>query len=46
MEIFARLMVLRLSLVFESTYGDGTAILGSEIEPFCIAVTKKHFPEY
>lgn len=32
-------------LVFESTYGDGTAIWGSEIEPFCIAVTKKHFPE-
>lgn len=32
-------------LVFESTYGDGTAIWGSEIEPFCVAVTKKHFPE-
>lgn len=32
-------------LVFESTYGDGTAIWGSEIEPFCIAVTRKHFPE-
>lgn len=32
-------------LVFESTYGDGTAIFGSEIEPFCVAVTKKHFPE-
>lgn len=32
-------------LVFESTYGDGTSIWGSEIEPFCVAVTKKHFPE-
>lgn len=32
-------------LVFESTYGKGTAIWGSEIEPFCVAVTKKHFPE-
>lgn len=32
-------------LVFESTYGDGTAIWGSEIEPFCIAVARKHFPE-
>lgn len=32
-------------LVFESMYGDGTAIWGSEIEPFCVAVTKKHFPE-
>lgn len=32
-------------LVFESTYGEGTAIWGSEIEPFCVAVTKKHFPE-
>ena len=32
-------------LVFESTYGNGTAIWGSEIEPFCVAVTKKHFPE-
>lgn len=32
-------------LVFESTYGDGTAIWGSEIEPFCVAVTKKRFPE-
>lgn len=32
-------------LVFESTYGYGTAIWGSEIEPFCVAVTKKHFPE-
>lgn len=32
-------------LVFESTYGYGTAIWGSKIEPFCVAVTKKHFPE-
>lgn len=32
-------------LVFESMYGDGTAIWGSEIEPFCVAVTKKHSPE-
>lgn len=32
-------------LVFENMYGDGTAIWGSEIEPFCVAVTKKHFPE-
>lgn len=32
-------------LVFQSTYGEGTAIWGSEIEPFCIAVTRKHFPE-
>ena len=32
-------------LVFESTYGDGTAIWGSEIEPFCVAVTKKRFGE-
>lgn len=32
-------------LVFESTYGDGTAICGSEIDSFCVAVTKKHFPE-
>lgn len=32
-------------LVFESTYGDGTAIWGSEIDSFCVAVTKKHFPE-
>lgn len=31
-------------LVFESTYGEGTAIWGSEIEPFCIAVAQKHFP--
>lgn len=32
-------------LVFESTYGEGTAIWGSEIEPFCVAVTKKRFGE-
>lgn len=32
-------------LVFESTYGDCTAIWGSEIDSFCVAVTKKHFPE-
>ena len=32
-------------LVFESTYGEGAAIWGSEIEPFCIAVTKKRFGE-
>lgn len=32
-------------LVFESTYGEGTATWGSEIEPFCVAVTKKRFGE-
>lgn len=32
-------------LVFQSTYGEGTAIWGSEIDSFCIAVTKKHFLE-
>ena len=32
--------------VFESTYGEGTAIWASEVDSFCIAVTKKHFPEY
>ena len=32
-------------LVFESTYGDGTAIWASEVDSFCIAVAKKHFPE-
>lgn len=32
-------------LVFESTYGDGTAIWASEVDSFCIAVTKKRFPE-
>lgn len=31
-------------LVFESTYGDGTAIWASEVDSFCIAVTKKRFP--
>lgn len=32
-------------LVFQSTYGEGTAIWGSEIEPFCVAITKKRFGE-
>lgn len=32
-------------LIFESTYGNGTAIWASEVDSFCIAVTKKHFPE-
>lgn len=32
-------------LVFQSTYGEGTAIWGSEIDSFCIAVTKKRFGE-
>lgn len=32
-------------LVFQSTYGEGAAIWGSEIDSFCVAVTKKHFPE-
>lgn len=32
-------------LVFQSTYGEGTAIWGSEIDSFCVAVTNKHFPE-
>ena len=32
-------------LVFQSTYGEGTAIWASEVDSFCIAVTKKHFPE-
>lgn len=32
-------------LVFQNTYGEGTAIWGSEIDSFCVAVTKKHFPE-
>lgn len=31
-------------LVFESTYGDGTTIWASEVDSFCIAVTKKRFP--
>lgn len=33
------------SLVWETTYGTGTARWASEIEEFPIAVTKKHFPE-
>lgn len=32
-------------LVWEATYGTGTARWASEIEEFPIAVTKKHFPE-
>lgn len=32
-------------LVWETTYGTGTARWASEIEEFSIAVTKKHFPE-
>lgn len=32
-------------LVWEKCNGQGTAIWASEIEEFCIAVTKKHFPE-
>ena len=32
-------------LVFQSIYGEGTAIWGSEIDSFCVAVTKKHFQE-
>lgn len=32
-------------LVWESTYGKGTARWASEIEGFPIAVTKIHFPE-
>lgn len=32
-------------LVFQSTYGEDTAIWGSEIDSFCIAVTKKRFGE-
>ena len=31
-------------LVFQSTYGEGTAIWASEVDSFCIAVTKKRFP--
>lgn len=31
-------------LVFESTYGEGTVIWASEVDSFCIAVTKKRFP--
>lgn len=30
-------------LVWEAFHGKGTAAWASEIEPFCIAVTKKHF---
>lgn len=32
-------------LVWERCNGKGTALWASEIEEFCIAVTKKHFPE-
>ena len=32
-------------LCWENIHGAGTAIWASEIEPFPIAVTKKHFPE-
>lgn len=32
-------------LIWERIYGRGTARWASEIEPFPIAVTKKHFPE-
>ena len=32
-------------LCWEQVNGRGTALWASEIEPFCIAVTKKHFPE-
>lgn len=32
-------------LIFERIHGRGTARWASEIEPFPIAVTKKHFPE-
>lgn len=30
-------------LVWETYHGKGTAVWASEIEPFCIAATKKHF---
>lgn len=33
------------ALCWERCNGPGTAIWASEIEEFCIAVTKKHFPE-
>lgn len=33
------------SLIWECIHGKGTARWASEIEPFPIAVTKKHFPE-
>lgn len=32
-------------LVWETRYGPGTAVWASEVEPFAIAVTKKHFPD-
>ena len=32
-------------LCWEQCNGYGTAVWASEIEPFCIAVTKRHFPE-
>ena len=32
-------------LCWERCNGEGTAIWASEIDEFCIAVTKKHFPE-
>lgn len=32
-------------LIWERIHGKGTALWASEIEPFPIAVTKKHFPE-
>lgn len=32
-------------LCWERCNGPGTALWASEIEPFCIAVTKKHFKE-
>lgn len=32
-------------LCWEQVNGRGTAVWASEIEPFCIAVTKRHFPE-
>lgn len=32
-------------LVWEATFGEGTARWASEIEEFPIAVTKNHFPE-
>lgn len=31
--------------VFEEKFGKGSAIWASEVEPFCIAVTKERFPE-
>ena len=32
-------------LAWESVNGKGSAVWASEIDEFCIAVTKKHFPE-